>query len=98
MLTSFPNSFCTDGGRAVNNADLPPIDKPDVDGQAQRSRQPGWVATLPGGARRVYDYWKTHLQPGGFRFSARIVNYPGGTPGDVGLFFSWPKSGTDTQC
>lgn len=24
MLTSFPSSFCTDGGRTVNNADLSP--------------------------------------------------------------------------
>ena len=28
---------------------------------------------------------------GGFKFEARIINYPGGVPGDVGLFFSWPK-------
>src|SRR5689334_1337674 len=25
MLTSFPSSFCTDHGRAINNADAPPI-------------------------------------------------------------------------
>ena len=26
------------------------------------------------------------------RVTARIINYPGGKPGDVGLFFTWPKA------
>jgi hypothetical protein len=43
-------------------------------------------------ARQVYDFWKDTLKSGGFKFGARIINYPGGTPGDVGLFFSWPTS------
>ena len=30
-------------------------------------------------------------EAGGFKFQARIINYPGGKPGDVGLFFAWPK-------
>ena len=48
--------------------------------------------TLPSGVHQVYDFWKANLKPGGFSFAARIINYPGGLPGDVGLFFSWPKS------
>jgi hypothetical protein len=96
MLTSFPSSFCADGGRAINNAGAPPINKPDKEEHAQRSREPEWLATLPAGARPIHEYWKTHLQPGGFRFTARIINYPGGVPGDVGLFFSWPKTAMDT--
>ena len=47
--------------------------------------------TLPSGVHQVFDYWKANLKPGGFKFEARIINYPGGMPGDVGLFFSWPK-------
>jgi len=96
MLTSFPSSFCTDGGRAVNNADLPPINKPK-DGQAAAGGPPAWLATLPRGATVVYDYWEKNLKPGGFAFSARIINYPGGMPGDIGLFLSWPKSAMDLQ-
>ena len=68
MLTSFPSSFCTDGCRAVNNADVPPISKPGKDAETDARRQPEWLATLPAGARAVYDYWKAHLQPGGFQF------------------------------
>jgi hypothetical protein len=95
MLVSFPCSFCTDGGRAVNNADLPPINKPDKDTDDAAPREPAWLATLPGGARPVYNFWKESLEPGGFAFSARIVSYRDGVPGEVGLFFSWPKSALD---
>lgn len=86
MLTSFPSSFCTDDGRAVNNSGQPSINRTEATGDA-----PPWLATLPAGARQVYDYWNRHLRPGGFRFSARIINFPDGKPGDVGLFFSWSK-------
>jgi len=86
MFASFPSSFCTDQGRAVINAGAPPINKPDA-----ASDEPDWLATMPAGVRQVYEYWKLHLRPGGFKFNARIINYPGGMPGDIGLFFSWPK-------
>jgi hypothetical protein len=92
MFSSFPSSFCTDGGRAVINAGAPPINKPSKQELAARGDEPEWLATLPAGVRLVFDYWKANLKPGGFGFSARIINYPGGMPGDVGLFFTWPKS------
>src|SRR3954454_15769539 len=28
MISSFPSSFCTDGGRAIGNAGAPPMNKP----------------------------------------------------------------------
>jgi hypothetical protein len=90
MLTSFPSSFCTDQGRAVTNGSAPPITRR---GKAEDLDEPDWLATMPKGARQVYDYWKTNLKPGGFKFNARVINYPGGMPGDIGLFFSWPKGG-----
>lgn len=92
MISAFPSSFCADGGRAIINAGAPPINNPSKEELASRQDEPEWLATLPAGVHQVYDYWKTNLKPGGFRFSARIINYPGGMPGDVGLFFSWPKS------
>ncbi len=90
LLTSFPSDFCTDSGRAIINADAPPINKPDRN--APEAQEPAWLATMPRGARPVYEYWKQNLEPGGFKFSVRIINYVDGKPGDVGLFFSWPKS------
>jgi hypothetical protein len=95
MISSFPSSFCTDGGRAIGNAAAPPINKPTKEELAARAEQPEWLATLPGGVRRVFDYWKDNLKPGGFSFSARIIDYPGGMPGDVGIFFGWPKTSMD---
>ena len=92
MFSSFPSNFCTDGGRAIINAGVPPINKPSTKDLAARLDEPEWLPTLPAGVHQVYDYWKNNLKPGGFGFSARIINYPGGVPGDVGLFFTWPKS------
>jgi len=94
LLTSFPSSFCSDQGRAIGNADLPPINKPDPS-KTEADPKPAWIMTLPGGAHVVYDYWKSNLKPGGFQFSARIINFKDGRPGDVGLFLSWPRSMLD---
>lgn len=90
MITSFPSAFCTDEGRAVNNADLPPLNPPK-EGEPKPT-EPAWLETLPKGMTAVYNYWKQHLEPGGFGFAARIINYPDGKPGDVGIFFTWPRS------
>jgi hypothetical protein len=92
MIASFPSTFCADDGRAVINAGAPPISKPGSAPGAKEAEDPEWVRTIPAGVKTVYDYWKHNLKPGGFKFSARIINYPGGKPGDVGLFFSWPKN------
>ena len=92
MISSFPSGFCTDGGRSIINAGAPPINKPTRADLAAQSDEPEWLATLPAGVHQVYEYWKANLKPGGFGFAVRIINYPGGMPGDVGLFFTWPKS------
>jgi hypothetical protein len=97
MISSFPSTFCSDDGRSIINAGAPPINKPSGEEGANQSDEPEWLKTLPAGVRQVFDFWKQELRPGGFGFSARIINYPGGKPGDVGLFFSWPKSAMDAE-
>jgi hypothetical protein len=92
MISAFPSSFCSDGGRAIINAGAPLINRPTNEELAAREEEPEWLATMPAGVQKVFDYWKASLKPGGFGFSARIINYPDGKPGDVGLFVSWPKS------
>ena len=42
--------------------------------------------------REAEERLQRNLQPGGFGFSARIINYPDGKPGDVGVFLTWPKN------
>src|SRR5579872_2459183 len=66
MFTSFPSSFCTDSGRAINISGEPPINE-TTDAKVH---EPVWLATLPRGVMAIYTYWKDNLQSGGFGFSA----------------------------
>jgi hypothetical protein len=50
----------------------------------------GWQDTLPGVYHKIYLWWEKELKPGGFTFSARVIDFPGGMPGDVGVFIGWP--------
>jgi hypothetical protein len=92
MLASFPCDFCTDGGRAVINAGEPPINRPSKEEAARQAEEPDWLLTMPAAVRKVHAYWRQNLKPGGFGFAARVISYPDGKPGDIGLFFTWPKS------
>ena len=91
MLISFPSGFCSDSGRAIANVNEPPINRPSPEENARS--EPDWLTTLPHGAIPLYQFWSESLKPGGFRLEARIINYPGGKLGDVGLFFTWPRTG-----
>lgn len=48
-----------------------------------------WPETLRGEAADIYQRWKTTLQPHGFHITAQVLDFPGGKPGDVGLFLHW---------
>lgn len=71
LVIQFPSDWCTDRGRAINNAD------------------PAWPGTLTGFAQRAHEYFVKELQPLGYGARAEILNYPGGMPGDVGLYLTW---------
>ncbi len=58
-------------------------------GRAINNDDPHWHETLNGFARRAYEHFIAHMQPLGYKARARIIDYPGGKPGDVGLFVSW---------
>jgi hypothetical protein len=58
-------------------------------GRGINNDDPNWPETLDGFARRAYTHFTTHMQPLGYKLRARILDYPGGKPGDVGLFVSW---------
>ena len=57
--------------------------------RAINNDEPYWAKTLDGFARRAFAYWDANLKPLGYTARARILNYPGGMPGDVGLFLAW---------
>ena len=58
-------------------------------GRAINNNLPDWPATLTGQPRALYDYYQNVLHPAGYHIRATILNFPGGIPGDVGLFLSW---------
>jgi CBS domain len=58
-------------------------------GRAIDVAQEGWPTTLRGEAAELYLRWERELKHRGFHLSARVVEYPGGMPGDIGLFLIW---------
>ena len=49
----------------------------------------GWTETLRGEAAELYLRWQRDLQPRGFPLGARVLDFPDGMPGDIGLFLRW---------
>jgi hypothetical protein len=58
-------------------------------GRAINVADPDWPATLRGEAAEVYLRWERDLRPQGFHLVARVLEFPGGMPGDIGLFLIW---------
>jgi hypothetical protein len=58
-------------------------------GRAINQQEPGWEDTLTGLPKEIYEFWKKHLQPRGYKLKYQIVSFPGGVPGDVGITLSW---------
>jgi hypothetical protein len=60
-------------------------------GRAINQVEAGWEETLTGQPKELYEFWKTHLKPLGYRARFQIVTFPDGMPGDVGVTLSWRK-------
>ncbi|MCP5373717.1 MAG: CBS domain-containing protein [Hyphomicrobiales bacterium] len=58
-------------------------------GRAVNVPLPDWPKTLRGEAAEVYLRWEHDLKPHGFHLQARVLDYPGGYPGDIGLVLVW---------
>jgi len=58
-------------------------------GRAINLADPAWPATLKGEAAEVYLRWERDLRPHDFHLSARVLDFPRGMPGDIGLFLNW---------
>jgi len=70
-VLTFPATFCSDGGRAINNFEA------------------DWPTTLTGRAAKLYQLWEANARDMGYRVEARVLNYPKGLIGDIGLFMLW---------
>jgi CBS domain-containing protein len=51
----------------------------------------GWTETLRGEAAELYLRWERDLKPRGFPLGARVLDFPDGMPGDIGLFLRWAQ-------
>lgn len=58
-------------------------------GRAINVAESDWPVTLRGAPAEIYLRWERDLKPSGFSLSARVLEYPGGKPGDIGLFLVW---------
>ncbi|MCB1495701.1 MAG: CBS domain-containing protein [Bauldia sp.] len=58
-------------------------------GRAINAPDPHWPSTLRGEPAELYLRWERDLRPGGFHIVARVLDFPDGVPGDIGLFLVW---------
>jgi hypothetical protein len=58
-------------------------------GRAINSFEPDWPKSLTGFGKRAYEFWQKELEPQGYKLRAQIMDFPGGMPGDVGIFLRW---------
>jgi CBS domain-containing protein len=58
-------------------------------GRAVNVGEADWPATLRGEAAEIYLRWERDLKPQGFHVAARVLDFPGGMPGDIGMFLVW---------
>ena len=50
---------------------------------------PDWPDSLEGFARKAYDFYIKELRPLGYKLHAQVIDFPGGMPGEIGLFLKW---------
>ena len=58
-------------------------------GRAINQAEPGWEKTLTGLPKELFDFWEKHMKSRGYKLGCRIVEFPGGIPGDVGMSLRW---------
>ena len=58
-------------------------------GRAVNNNDPAWPATLQGKAKEFFERYESLARPQGYKLKAMVINFPGGVPGDIGLFLNW---------
>ncbi len=58
-------------------------------GRRINNSEPDWEKTLEGRPKAAFEFWHDQLRPLGFHLKAEVLEYPGGMPGDIGLFLTW---------
>jgi hypothetical protein len=50
---------------------------------------PDWPDSLEGFAKKAYEFYKKELRPLGYKLHAKVIDFPGGMPGEIALFLKW---------
>jgi hypothetical protein len=50
---------------------------------------PDWPDSLEGFAKKAFEFYEKELRPLGYKLHAEVINFPGGVPGEIGLFLKW---------
>ena len=50
---------------------------------------PDWPDSLEGFAKSAYEFYRKELRPLGYKLYAQVIDFPGGMPGEIGLFLKW---------
>lgn len=58
-------------------------------GRAVNVPDPSWPSTLRGLPAQLFLRWKHELRERGFKLGARVIDFPDGMPGHIGLFLIW---------
>jgi hypothetical protein len=58
-------------------------------GRRINNSEPDWPNSLEGFAKKAYEFYEKELKPLGYRAHVEIIDYPGGMPGNVGMFLKW---------
>jgi len=58
-------------------------------GRRINNNEPDWPDSLEGFAKKAYDFYERELQPHGYKLQVRVLNYPGGMIGDIGMYLCW---------
>jgi hypothetical protein len=58
-------------------------------GRRINNLDPSWPESLEGFAKRAYEFYVRELKPLGYKLHCEIISFPGGVPGEVGMFLKW---------
>jgi hypothetical protein len=58
-------------------------------GRRINTLDPAWPESLEGFAKRAYEFYVRELKPLGYKLHCEIISFPGGMPGEVGMFLKW---------
>jgi len=75
---------------AVGSSGVSSITRSEA-GRAVNAGEPNWSASLRGEAAEIYIRWQTGPEAAWFSAGRPALEFPGGMPGDIGLFLSWAQ-------